>query len=100
MRIEKLFAFVMADSSGSDDEGIPSIPVGSLEFPLVGGDMARAEKLELHAQRLADSERRAFELVLSTEIAWRDAETRARYAAKQAEAEAWRTRNYDKVPAP
>lgn len=42
-RIEKVFAFVVVDTDGT--EGVPAVKVGPMVLPLLGADLKRIESL-------------------------------------------------------
>lgn len=50
--IDKLFAFITADS-GPEDEGVIAFYEGGAWFPMVGADMKRIESLRPIAEQLA-----------------------------------------------
>lgn len=54
LKIDQMYAFVMADEDG--DEGIPafSLPESKLVMPMVGADMKRIEQLKPIAQKMAN----------------------------------------------
>jgi hypothetical protein len=67
-RIDSLYAYVIADRD-EDDEGVPSIQVGSTHMPLMGSDMERMSGgLKQAAQEIADATGKEIKLIRSTGI--------------------------------
>lgn len=62
-KIERLFAYVATDPD-DDSEGVCSVQIGQVHFPMVGADMERMNSLWPHAERIAQATGREIRLVL------------------------------------
>lgn len=51
-KIERLFAYVATDPDDGS-EGVCSVQIGKVHFPMVGADMERMQSLWPHAERIA-----------------------------------------------
>ncbi len=62
-KIDKMFAYVVADKN-TDDEGIVSMQMpNGLHMPLVGADMERAEALKPYAETIATTLNKEIKLI-------------------------------------
>jgi len=52
LKIERLFAYVATDPEDGD-EGVCSVQIGQVHFPMVGADMERMESLRDRAEGIA-----------------------------------------------